>query len=338
MSRRLLPLLLGLCLPGCFLVRDTINDSPAIRWWLFSQFGAPKVCPEMLSRGAPLKLGGDDVVVGRFFPTQCTAQAHDASQTLLLSFSGTGYAWTPVAGRVGYQCSVSVVYRPDFRMTEDALYVWSRMERIMTGPEFVVLSVEQPLARWTAQGPAGYLATTFGEQIISSKLSEGFTVVRTESGDDFSLGILLPPQRPRHPFRTNEQNFVAVNETIAVRVGQVDFLGPITVPDEDQHLEIRWQASGPTGEALLLPRFTADEWRWQLERGAALGPPRGAPSMTWLLPPGAGQLRVPLHPAQYVLVVDNSAQVGTQSPPWNLLSSVGQGALKMSVVVEIAED
>ncbi|MGH7326760.1 MAG: hypothetical protein ACREJX_00280, partial [Polyangiaceae bacterium] len=60
----------GVGCAGC--LKSTVNNDPALRWWLFSNFGASKVCPEMLSRGVPIKLallGPDNI--GRFFPSQC---------------------------------------------------------------------------------------------------------------------------------------------------------------------------------------------------------------------------------------------------------------------------
>ena len=38
-------------------------------------------------------------------------------------------------------------------------------------------------------------------QIMSSELGRGFTVIQDSDGDDFSLGILQPPQRPTHPYQ-----------------------------------------------------------------------------------------------------------------------------------------
>jgi hypothetical protein len=34
---------------GCAWFRSTVNDSPGLRWWLFSNFGAQQVCPKVLS-------------------------------------------------------------------------------------------------------------------------------------------------------------------------------------------------------------------------------------------------------------------------------------------------
>jgi len=35
------------------------------------------MCPEMLKRGAPLKLAPNGNAIGRFFPERCTTQVND---------------------------------------------------------------------------------------------------------------------------------------------------------------------------------------------------------------------------------------------------------------------
>jgi hypothetical protein len=115
--------LLLLCLPGCGLFRGSVNASPGLRWFLFSNFGAQRVCPEMLKRGAALKLVPNGNAIGRFFPERCTTQVNDAAQTVTVAFEGTGFAWTPVAGRVGFAVSATIDYRMDFFLAEDAMYV-----------------------------------------------------------------------------------------------------------------------------------------------------------------------------------------------------------------------
>src|SRR3954462_14003697 len=86
---------------GCGLFCGSVNASPELRWFLFSNFGAQRMCPEMLKRGAPLKLAANGNAIGRFFPERCSTQVNDGPQTVTLAFSGTGFAWTPLAGRVG---------------------------------------------------------------------------------------------------------------------------------------------------------------------------------------------------------------------------------------------
>jgi hypothetical protein len=46
-------------------------------------------------------------------------------------FTGSGYAWTPIAGRVGFSVHAGVEYRADFSLQSDAMYVWARSERML---------------------------------------------------------------------------------------------------------------------------------------------------------------------------------------------------------------
>jgi hypothetical protein len=76
---------------GCPCVRSAVNASPELRWWLFSNFGASKICPEMLKRGVPLKLPQlGNASVGRFFPNQCFVQVDENRHAIVMSASGTG--------------------------------------------------------------------------------------------------------------------------------------------------------------------------------------------------------------------------------------------------------
>src|SRR6187551_2966759 len=94
--------LVAMGLAGCALFRGAVNQSPELRWWLFSTFGASHLCPEMLVRSAPLRLLPGGNVIGRLFPTGCQHRVDEQRRTISLEFTGTGYAWTPLAGRVGF--------------------------------------------------------------------------------------------------------------------------------------------------------------------------------------------------------------------------------------------
>jgi hypothetical protein len=166
----------------------------------------------------------------------------------------------------------------------------------------------------------------------------GFTVVRTDSGDDFAMGILQPPQRPAHPFNTSEENFVIANDSTQVRVGQADFIGPFQVVDEDQVLLLRWRASGVRADALIYPRAVADPLRLTYEQGGGLVPPQMPPSAQWAFELGETTQRMKLPPGEYMLVVDNSDRLGQVAPAWNPLAAVGAGALSLAYILELAEE
>src|SRR5687767_6700329 len=95
-------------LAGCAWFRSAINDSPEIRWWLFSRYGAERMCPEMQRRSAPLRLTAGGNVIGRLFPSSCQSQVNEARRTVSLEFTGSGYAWTAIAGRVGFSVRAGV--------------------------------------------------------------------------------------------------------------------------------------------------------------------------------------------------------------------------------------
>src|SRR5690606_35762356 len=272
---------------GCPCIRGPVNASPALRWWLFSHFGAERICPEMLKRGVPLKLTAGGNTVGRFFPTRCVHQVNDQTQTVTIDFGGTGFAWTPVAGRVGFAMNAALEYRPDFYMTEDAVYVWGKLQRVVHGPEFQLGAVENKVVDWAASTPVGYLANTFGGQIVSSQLSSGFTVVRTDEGDEFALGILQPPARPKKPFDTSEgDRYVFANDTTEIRYDQLDLLGPFEVADSDQALFLRFRLRGNPVEAFVFPRSVADLYREGLQRGSGVGTLLQPPLQSFVIPPG----------------------------------------------------
>lgn len=324
---------------GSACYRDTINNSPGLRWWLFSNFGATRVCPEMLKRGAPLKLVEGGNTIGRYFPERCVTQVNDATQTVTLQFGGTGFAWTPLAGRIHFGADAAIEYRMDFYLGEDATYVWGKSQRILSGPNFQVLTVENKVADWAARSPVGYLATVFGNQIVASKLAEGFTVVRSEDGDEFALGYLAPPARPKRPFDTEKgDRFAYSNETTEVQAEQVDFLGPFDVVEEDQALFLRLLGRGPAVDVLVVRRGAGDLWRRGLQLGAPLGPPPEPPVSGFGLQPGAEvRQKIALPQGQYYVVIDNSSRVGLISPPFNLLGALGANVATVSYAVELGE-
>jgi hypothetical protein len=332
--------LVALCAStSCSWFKGPINASPSLRWWLFSNFGAGRLCPEMLQRSAPLRLAPDPNVLGRLFPANCQTQVNDQSQTVTVSFSGTGFAWTPVAGRVAFSVLASVEYKMDFFLGDDAVYIFARPARTVLGPTFQVTSIENKLANWAAQGPAGYLVNTFGGQIVSGELASGFTVVHADDGDSFALGQLAPPAKPPHPFDTSKERYAMVNETTEVHTDQLDLVGPLTVAKSGQALFVRFAGSGPAIDVLLLRRGTGDLWRRGLESGLTLGPPpEPALAAFPLVPGGEVRQRIPLPAGQYYLALDNSARVGTTNPPFSPLGVLGQNTAIVSLAVELGDD
>jgi hypothetical protein len=327
---------------GCPCLRGPINASPALRWWLFSNFGASKICPELMKHGIGLKVQDRGPSVGRFYPSGCKLDVNSEFQVVTVHFQGSGYAFTPVSKRVGFTCSASVQYRPDFFMTEDAVYVWGKVNRIVSGPTFKLGYVESPLAGVaTAVTPLGDIANTFGNQIVTGELTRGFTVVQdydTES-NSFALGIVQPPQRPKTPYDVSgSQRHTFANESIEVHYGQRDYLGPFEVVDTGQAITMKYFVQGPAVDAMVVTRAVGEAWRHAYQQGRPLGPPPGPVVAGAPLPAGRASTAVyRLPPGQYYVVIDNTAYAGTVAPVANPLDPLGGQAARISYLAQLGE-
>lgn len=337
-ARLLFAAVVALAFVGCPCMREPVNASPSLRWWLFSNFGANRLCPEMLQRSAPLRVAPNPNVTGRLFPEQCQAVVNDASQTITLSFSAAGLVWTPIAGRVAFSVAASIEYKMDFFMAEDAVYIWARPARVVTEPVFQVTAVEWPLLDRAAQGPLGYIANGLGGQIVSGQLASGFTVVHADDGDSFALGQLSPPMRPPRAFAGASGRRMLASEVTDVHQDQIDFLGPFVVEAAEQALYVQFNVTGPAVDLLLIPRGTGDLWRRGLALGTPLGPPPQAPFFTLPVVPGQALVqRFPLPAGHYFLVVDHSARMGVTNPPFSPFGVVGGNTATVSYAVELGE-
>lgn len=329
---------LGLALTGCSWLRSTVNDSPNLRWWLFANFGAKQICPRVLSSGVGLHLNGGDVV-GRFFPNRCDQRVDDARQTVSVAFAGTGFAWTPVTGRVGFAAQATVQYKMDFKLTDDSTYVFGVPASAPAPPQFQLGAVENKIVDWAAKSPVGFVASAFGGQIVASQLAAGFTVIRTDHGDEFSLGHLDPPSHPPKPFGLSGNDRVLyASETTELHSGQIDILGPFEVTERHQALYLRFQVAGPALEAFIWPRTVVDPWREGLQTGVALSAPPQPALAGFTLNPGANQQRVPLNPGTYAIVLDASSHIGAVNPPFNPLDVLGSIATRVSLAVELGDE
>jgi hypothetical protein len=173
---------------------------------------------------------------------------------------------------------------------------------------------------------------------MSSRLAEGFTAIRSDSGDEFALGHYNPPQHPPKPYALEgEDRVMLASETTEIRMGQVDIAGPFNVTEADQALYMRLHADLAT-DILLYSRNVIDPWREGLQTGVMLAPPPAPPIQSFVLAGGL-ELRqtVPLPPGSYMLVLDHSAKLGQVAPPWSPLGLVGGGSTKVSYAVELGE-
>jgi len=302
---------------GCACLDSTINSSPWLRWKIFAMFGAGRLCEEMTKRGAPLRLADGAPVIGRFYPSQCQSVTNDDRQTVTIQWSGDGYAWTPVTKRMGFSTTATVEYKPDFQKDGGTVYVWFRPVGLPV-PSFQVGFVEQPLVGLaTSLTPLGTFANLFGQEIVTSELARGFTVIHESGGDDFSLGILQPPERPPHPYEVHGDDRVTfANETADLHTNMLDFLGPYEIDGAGRRLFFSVRPSSVALDAAIVPRATGDAWRRQYQNGPGVPLPPSPPIVAGIVRADSDNLlSVSLPRGQYYVVLDNSSSVGQVSPP-----------------------
>lgn len=323
---------------GCPCLESVVNPSPALQWWLFSNFGASRVCPEMLKMGVPLRLQNGQPAIGRFFPSTCSYAVDDQRRTVAVSFSGNGYGYMSPAKRIGFSVSSSVEFRPGIQLAGDKAYVFGQFNRIITGPTFQVNYIENPVVDVAANLPGiGSMANLFGNQVVAAELTRGFTVVNTDKGNDFALGILTPPQLPAHPFDTSaSERFTFINETVEVHQGERDYLGPFEVPEAGKSLFLNFSNQGPALDIMVVPRYVGDPWRDQYQKGMLAAPPGQVIAGGPLQANMSDSRKYGLPPGSYYVVIDNTAAAGVVSPPVSIVP-LADAMARVSYVVQLGE-
>jgi hypothetical protein len=297
--------ILIVALSGC---AGIVNNDPDLRWFVFSHFGASRVCPELLKKGVPIHSQDRAPAVGRFFPMTCNVAIDGADRMIIVSVAGTGYGYLTPARRIGFSVTASVEYRPDFVMVGDDVYIWAKVNRIVDGPHFQTGYIENPVIDVMGNVPPfGSMANFLGDQAVTSTLTQGFTVIHGAHGDDFSLGLLFPPQRPNHPFTVRpRERFTFANETTDVQPAERDFLGPFEVAKEGQALFFSTTVLGTPVNLVVVSKATGDLWRDMYQTGKPLGPPPGPVLYSAPVPPGpVDTRRYDLPPGLYYVVLDN---------------------------------
>ena len=171
-------------------------------------------------------------------------------------------------------------------------------------------------------------------------MTQGFTVIHNEDrGDDFSLGVLYPPQRPHHPFQvTSSERFTFANETVDVQGNERDFLGPFEVVKSGQSLYLTLSVTGPAVDVIIVDKATGDAWRDSYQTGKPLGPPPGPVLNGGPLQPGAADnRRYPLPPGTYYVVIDNTPYAGTVSPVGSLFNPLNGTMAEVSYVAQLGD-
>lgn len=328
-----LPLFLGLSLVACgsresmgdgslrVLGAGVVNDpaNKSLRFDLL-KFGLARFCEEMLKAGAALKLSDQEPVLGRFFAESCQSQVIDeeARKSFVMQYTGKGYAWTNVTGKLGFTSRGLVEYAPDFQLSDGALYVYFRPKAVEAAA-FQLVSVDSGLAQAGIAAVAGQLSPDeIGKHVLDAQLKRGFTVIRygSDGRTEFGLGFIPKGQRPYRPFEITSSKRVLVNERTEVHFQNQDYIGPLHVTDDDSALFVTLELDGADGvDYQLVPKALGDAMLNRYVRSQGPCPALAPPAFDGVARRGAQPVQpVPLPVGQYFLVLDNSGALGRSQP------------------------
>lgn len=305
------------CNPACGF-RGTINQPENLsmrRSMLRKAMG--DICEQMTSRNAPLKLSPDSPVIGRFYPKQCSASEGDL---LNVSFGGFGYAWTNLSKKITFTGAGSVGYRYDFQVPEDRcdIYAYFRPARV-DNANFQMHRIENQMASMFSG--LSSLGNDFGQQMLSQKLREGFTVIAKNGSDknvSFALGIVPLGKRPFSPYQIDSADGKVTyeNERTEIHQNQRDFVGPIVIKDSGQALYLSAAVDGvPAIDVLVMRKAEAEQSLQYYFEYPQAGPLAGAPLSSEVLANGAPMKRaIVVAPGTYYVVFDNTPTAGQVAP------------------------
>ena len=283
--------------------------------------GMGELCKQMTARSAPLKLSDDTPVIGRFYPRSCSEREMDNGD-LFVDFQGEGYAYTNVSKKITFKMQGAVHYNQDFLVAEDKcdIYAYFRPRQVMSS-NFTLGKIESPTANFlNALAPVG---ETFGRQLVSQKIAEGFTVIHDEDGsDEVSLGIVELGKQPFHAFNMRGQDkLVLENTRTEVHQNERDFIGPFEITGDGQALFVRAQLDGaPQLDMFIVSRIEGEaSLRLYLDYPSH-GPLAQNPGIADVLRQGQEYNRAfSLPKGHYYVIVDNTPTAGVVNPPQNML-------------------
>ncbi len=302
-------------------------------------FGLGQFCQQMTAHNAPLKLSPDANVIGRFFPQHCTQQVL-GNGDLWVQFDGFGYAWTSLSKKVTFTSAATLQYNQDFKCADDnSIYAYFDT-RSASPPNFRILQIEQPVANLVQNWIAPF-ADSFGQQILSGQLAQGFTVIQDSGGStDFSVGHLAVGQRPAHPYEMHGSNRVTYeNLRTEVHTNERDFIGPITVDGSGRALYLQMHLDGvPAVDVFVVSK---DEGNASLQLYTQYGP-AGAlaypPRFADIVQAGVEYQRaVPVPAGMYYVVIDNTSAAGQAAPPAPLFGVVGDTAAVVNYAIQLGD-
>jgi hypothetical protein len=318
---------------GAGVVNDPENKS--LRFDML-KFGLDRFCEEMLKAGAALKLTDQEPVLGRFFAESCQSQIIDeeARKSFVVQYTGKGYAWTNVTGKLGFTSRGLVEYAPDFQLSDGALYVYFRPKAV-DAAAFQLVSIESSAAQAGIAAAAGTLSPDeIGKHVLDSQLRRGFTVIRygNDGRTDFGLGFIPKGQKPYKPFDIKTEKRVLVNERTEVHVQGQDYIGPLSVTDDGSALFVTLELDGADSvDYQIVPKGIGDQMLDRYVRTPGPCPPLSAAAFDSAAGRTARtQQPVPLPVGQYFLVLDNSAALGRSQPP---VGAAGDNAARVDYAV-----
>ncbi len=332
--RWVLPLSLGLLLSGCgsresmgdgslrVLGSGVVNDpsNKSLRFDML-KFGLDRFCEEMLKAGVALKLSDSEPVLGRFFAESCQSQVIDeeARKSFVMQYTGKGYAWTNVTGKLGFTSRGLVEYAPDFQLSDGALYVYFRPKSV-DAAAFELTALDSHLAQAGIAAAAGQLSPNeVGKHVLDSQLKRGFTVIRygSDGRTDFGAGFVPKGEKPYKPFDIKTSKRVLINERTEVHLQNQDFIGPIDVTDDGSALFVNLELDGADAvDYQIVPKSVGDAMLERYVRNPGPCPQLSPPAFDSAAARGARAVQpVPLPVGQYYLVLDNSGALGRTQPP-----------------------
>ncbi len=302
-------------------------------------YGLGQFCQQMTTRNAPLRLAPDAPVIGRFFPQHC-AQQMLANGDLWVQFDGFGYAWTDLSRKVTFTSAATIQYNDDFKCGEDnAIYAYFDTRNV-SPPDFRVNQIEQPVANLVQSWIAPF-ADTFGRQMVSGQLGQGFTVIQgTDGSTDFSVGHLPLGKPPAHPYAMHGGDRVTYEDLrTQVHSGERDFIGPVTIDGSGRALYLQMHLDGvPAVDVFVVPKSEGDASLQLYYQYGASGPLAYPPRFADVVQAGVEYQRsLPLPAGMYYVVIDNTPSAGQAAPPAPLFGAVADVPAVASYVIQTGD-
>jgi hypothetical protein len=302
-------------------------------------FGLNQFCQQMTSRNAPLKLAPDAPVAGRFFPQHCVQRQLDNGD-LWVQFDGVGYAFTTVSRKVTFRSAATIQYNQDFKCAEDnAIYAYFDT-RTVSPPDFGIITIEQPVASLVQDWIRPY-ADSFGRQMVSGQLGQGFTVIQSDDGStDFDVGHLQLGQRPARPYSMHgNSRLMWESQRTQVYSNERDFIGPITIQDGGRAIYLTMQLDGAQAvDVFVVPKNEGDASLQAYVNYGPAGPLAFPPRFADVLAYGVQYQRaVPLPPGMYYVVIDNTSTAGQVAPPPVLPFGMADTGATINYAIQIGD-